>query len=270
MRFLLCLLFGLLAATPVVAQTYVTENITTDVTWTPAGSPYIIQNSINVQSTGSLTIQSTASAGVRVEFEGYYWLATFNSGVITAEGQPGHPVVFTSGQGSPAAGNWQWIRIASTMPSTFTHCVIEYASEGLQLDGQDATVSHCEIRNCSQFGISCAAASPVISNCVIHDNQVGLWIDDPHGLQSHPSLSYCDIYDNSPYAARVFAYEAPLVIINAENCWWGTDVEGEIQAAIDDNHDNPWVYAIIDYDPWLHESPVEESSWAKVKKLFEE
>ena len=60
----------MLLASGAVAQTYVTENITTDVTWMPAGSPYIIQNNINVQSVGSLTIQSTASAGVIVEFEG--------------------------------------------------------------------------------------------------------------------------------------------------------------------------------------------------------
>jgi hypothetical protein len=269
-RALLLLAVLLFTATPVMSQTYVTENITTEVTWTPAGSPYIIQNNINVQSTGSLTIQSTASEGVTVEFEGSYWLATFNAGVITAEGHPDHPVVFTSGQGSPSPGNWDWIRIASTMPSTFTHCVIEYGYRGLGLDGQSATISNCVIRDCSYSGIYCAAASPAISNCIIYDNTVGLWIADPPGLQSHPSLSYCDIFNNDVYAVRVFDYESPLVIIDAENVWWGTDVEGEIQSAIYDNNDDPWVYAVIDYDPWLHESPVEVSSWARVKAMFAE
>jgi hypothetical protein len=68
----------------------------------------------------------------------------------------------------------------------------------------------------------------------------------------------------------VVAYPAPGVTINAENNWWGTDVEGEIQQEIRDSADNPDIYATVDYTPWWSEQPVDASTWSRIKHLFAE
>ncbi len=65
----------------------------------------------------------------------------------------------------------------------------------------------------------------------------------------------------------VTAYTVPpMVTIDAENNWWGTDVEAEIANSI--NIHGLSAYVEVDYDPWLHEVPVEASSWGRVKALF--
>ena len=58
------------------------------------------------------------------------------------------------------------------------------------------------------------------------------------------------------------------MVIDAENNWWGTDIEQEIEQEISHDVDDPANYAHVDYDPWLHEVPVEELTWARVKALF--
>jgi len=68
----------------------------------------------------------------------------------------------------------------------------------------------------------------------------------------------------------VTEHPAPLVSLNAENNWWGTDIESEIQDSIRDNDDNPSVYIQVDYTPWRDQAPVEESSWARVKSMYVE
>ena len=51
-----------------LAQTNITNNITSHTTWDVAGSPYIIQTSINVQNGVRLTVD----AGVEIKFNGSF------------------------------------------------------------------------------------------------------------------------------------------------------------------------------------------------------
>lgn len=64
---LMCALAALAAASSSPAQTYITEDVTADVTWTASGSPYVIQATIFVESPSTLTIEP----GVSVEFDGW-------------------------------------------------------------------------------------------------------------------------------------------------------------------------------------------------------
>ena len=41
---------------------------------------------------------------------------------------------------------------------------------------------------------------------------------------------------------------APAAVLDAQNNWWGTDVEGEIQQSIRDSEDYPDAHAAVDYD----------------------
>ena len=75
---------------PSLAQTNITNNITSNTTWDVAGSPYIIQNSINVQNGVSLTID----AGVEVKFNGSFSISVF--GEIKAVGTSTDSIYITS------------------------------------------------------------------------------------------------------------------------------------------------------------------------------
>lgn len=266
MKQLLCILTVLLLTAPAAAQTLVTEDIVAPESWTPAGSPYIIQNDIKVWA--ALTIQSSASQPVTVEFDGFYSMTTDGLGFIVAEGSADHDVLFTSLALPHAPGDWNCVSVSMNQ-SSFSRCTFEYANIGVRANGADAAISYCTFRFCWGPAIWCFNGSPTVLHCDIHDNDVGLQIHCS-GYQSHPVINHSNIYDNSTSNLNVVAYPEPLVVLDAQNNWWGTNIEAEIQAMIHDSADNPAVYATVDYDPWLHEVPVEEMTWGRVKALFAE
>jgi hypothetical protein len=88
-----------------------------------------------------------------------------------------------------------------------------------------------------------------------------------YGPLSAPVVHNCNLYDNPSGNMYVTAYMvAPMVTIDAENNWWGTDVDAEIANSIMIHGLS--VFVEVDYDPWLHETSVETSSWGRVKALF--
>lgn len=69
-------------------NTDVSGNITTDTTWTLAGSPYVVVDDVTVNPDITLTIMP----GVQVRFNGSYALSV--RGTLTAEGLPGQEILF--------------------------------------------------------------------------------------------------------------------------------------------------------------------------------
>ncbi len=114
------LLAALFCAIPASFATNVGGNITTDTTWTAAGSPYVVTSTVNVQGTDgpdgvtTLTIQP----GVLVQFNSSTSLNVGLSGpgALVADGDtgPGAPALirFTTSNGSPAPGQWGGIQFA--------------------------------------------------------------------------------------------------------------------------------------------------------------
>ena len=87
------------------------------------------------------------------------------------------------------------------------------------------------------------------------------------GPDSVPVIHDCNLYDNPSGNMYVTAYTVPpMVTIDAENNWWGTDVDAEIANSITIHGLS--VHVEVDYDPWLHETPIEASSWGRIKALF--
>ena len=81
--------------------------INTVVTWNLAGSPYVVQGDVQVQTGGSLTIDP----GVVVEFDASPKLQVFSGGRLTATGSVTSSIVFTSSAGSPAPDAWPDIQL---------------------------------------------------------------------------------------------------------------------------------------------------------------
>jgi len=119
-------------------------------------------------------------------------------GTINAEGTSGSPIIFTSheddsaggdtnwGDGpgiSPAAGNWQGMRINGV--GTLDHVEFRYAGNTnssydstLRVDGQ-ASISNCRIQDSDTIGISTFGADVTIDNCVFENSARAAISSDP-------------------------------------------------------------------------------------------
>ena len=109
-------LFALLLSLGAAAQTVnVTQDITTNTTWTN-NNIYILFGDIFVKNGATLTIQpGTIIRGDRTTLSR---LVVTTSGTIDAQGTPDQPIVFTSNQaaGSRARADWAGIAILGTAP----------------------------------------------------------------------------------------------------------------------------------------------------------
>ena len=122
--------------------TNVSGTISTNSTWTLAGSPYIVTSSITINSGVTLTIAS----GVTVKFND--GLSMTVSGTLSATN-----TIFTSGNASPTPGIWGTIQTGSTNSGTvnLTGCTIQYAQYFYVYKGT-ATLNTTDLLNFSQYG----------------------------------------------------------------------------------------------------------------------
>jgi hypothetical protein len=262
MKALLCSLVALAVASSVSAQTYVTDDISTDTIWNPAGSPYVLQGQIWVLSSSTLTIEP--GVVVEVESGGHLWIASGSS--ICAVGTQSDQILFTSASATPAPGDWNVMTVSESPSSTLSHCVLEYAHANLNIRGCGPTVSFCTMRHASASGLLCeTGATCQVMNCRIVNNAIGVKVMGP----SNPVINYCDIHDNSFWNLYASEYtDLPVTTINAESNWWGSDAEQDITDCIGIQGSSE-DYVEVDCDPWLHESPAETASWGRIKAMFD-
>lgn len=156
MRLTLLALVSLLSAT-VHAQTVVPGGaISTDTTWTLAGSPYQITGNVTVQGTdgadGITTL--TIEPGVVVSFDDNRFIDVGLSqpGSIVADGGA-QPILFTSSAAAPSGSHWTGLRfLAQAQSSVLRDVVIEYAGAafgfqgGVRSQGGDLTVERVTLR----------------------------------------------------------------------------------------------------------------------------
>jgi parallel beta-helix repeat protein len=273
------------AAIPSAAQTQVTDDITATETWTPSGSPYIINHDIYVLAPSTLTIEP----GVTVKLDSLAKLRTETNSSIVAVGIEGDEILFTSGADTPAPNDWYAVDVSNSPTSAFTYCIFEYGRYNLYANGgSHVSVSHCTSRHANTAAFMCEDSAPVftecrasdseqglrlsgdafptVTSCTIIDNQIGIYVNGP---DANPVIHNCNIHYNQDNM-YVRAYEElPIVTIDAESNWWGTDVDYLIEETIYIAQSSVG-YVEVDYDPWLHEAPVEAVSWARVKALYSE
>ncbi|RLD59396.1 MAG: hypothetical protein DRJ05_06495, partial [Bacteroidetes bacterium] len=124
------------------SQTNVSGTISSNTTWNMAGSPYIVTGNLTLAGTYTLTID----AGVEVRFDNsrsFYVYGDVNATTTT----------FTSNDGSPTPGIWNYLTFYSGSISTFTNCAIEYGQYIDVLSGGSYTMTGGTIENMYYHGI---------------------------------------------------------------------------------------------------------------------
>jgi RHS repeat-associated protein len=186
---------GLLAS-PAAANTAVTSNITTNTTWTKAGSPYDLDANIFVTKGVTLTIES----GVTVDFNTGDSLGV--SGTIKAIGTASEPISFTShealeGLGEP--GQFWGVRVASeNAASRFSHATFKYGGYGSTYtyavlkvaSGSTITVDHSAFEHNQQSGVflESNAAGADISYSTFVNNSNGVMVGGGHLNLAHSTI----------------------------------------------------------------------------------
>ncbi|MEX1139357.1 MAG: right-handed parallel beta-helix repeat-containing protein [Bacteroidota bacterium] len=177
--------------------------VTSDTTW--IGGTVTVSGTVTIQAGVTLTI----SPGVSVEFApGTSMIVT---GALIADGDLGSEIVFTSGAGSPAPGDWNGIVFANNTPngvgSVFDYCIVEYAGGGANQSsvfystGAFAIpISHSTFRYSSNQGINARASSPLIKNSTFYENTGYAIFSD---LASNFVVDSCTIYNNTGGGIRI-------------------------------------------------------------------
>lgn len=126
----------------------ITEDITEDTSWEPG--TYVVPQDFYVYAELSLAPCTTIMGQNRIHVA--------QGGSIEAVGKQDCPIVFTSSNDTPAAGDWRSVHIRDTAENgnVFEHAVFEYGGNDLGIVRADAGVAfrNCEIRHVDGPGIN--------------------------------------------------------------------------------------------------------------------
>ncbi|MDA8137500.1 MAG: right-handed parallel beta-helix repeat-containing protein [Desulfobacteraceae bacterium] len=206
--------------------------ISRDATWT-AALPYVITASPIVQGTagadGVTTLTIEPGATLRFNRNMYLQVGAVsgNPGALVARGQYNRPIVFTSNQASPAAGDWNGIWFYNTAldsTSELTHTTVAYGGSG------------------NYGNIYCYQASPAIRYSIIRNSSnYGL-----NTYQSTPILEANSFVSNATNG--VYNATSGTTVI-AEYNWWG-HATGPYNAGANPSGQGNAVSNYVDFSPW--------------------
>ncbi len=208
-------------------------SVTTTQTWRNEGVPYVVSADVNITSGAVLTLEP----GLMIRFgSGFgFSIGAFvagGDGGLYAVGTSAAPIVLTSNQTSPVAGDWDGLSFAPNTIDASTrldYVVIEYGGAGgnnsnIRLNNAAFPIQHSTIRNSSGYGI--------------------------HATGSSPAINFNSITNHALYG--VFNATSSI-ILDAENNWWG-DASGPTHSSNPGGSGSP-VSNFVDFTPWLTSPP---------------
>ncbi len=175
-------------AAPVAPATNVSGLITQDTTWSKANSPYIVVQSIRVEDGVTLTIEP----GVEVRFAGNYFLEI--DGTLVALGTASAPILFTSGDGSPAPGDWGMRTATHLSGINFRDTAVDAVLDAASNYVSGSVIRHAIVEYGT--GISINGAAPLIEQSVIrHNSMTGVFYNG-YATGSLPASETANIRNN--------------------------------------------------------------------------
>ncbi|NCB38690.1 MAG: hypothetical protein EOM80_07965 [Erysipelotrichia bacterium] len=139
-----------------VAGILLPGNVTTEVRWTRANSPYLLSADLNILETGKLIIDQGVE--VMISESDAFQLGVIslveinvNGGAIVVSAADGLPVSFASNMINPAKGSWQGLTFENTdNPSNIlANIVVSDATNGIHIKDSSGAFSELSIINCT-------------------------------------------------------------------------------------------------------------------------
>jgi len=165
-------------------------------------------------------------------------------GPLQVQGRADAPVILTSASPSPAPGDWGRLRLRSVVSNSIEHCVVEYATTGLQLFDSlvcnpcpTTAVSSSEFRHNEAWGVRVAhgVSNLDVNSCSFVDNGVGgIYVSSCRALQIEDCRFVRDSLSGSGYIYGIeFLCGIPLdscviqgnvldggVTTGPDSCYW--------------------------------------------------
>ncbi len=201
-------------------------------TWEQSGLPYEVDESVTVETDGTLTVEP----GIAVRFRQDSSLNVYGS--LLAVGTADAPISFSGTTETP--GWWRGISIGSQSTTTLQHCEVGYGGgQGaamLSLSSNIILLSDCRIHHSGGDAIRADFASPTITNSRFEANAFGVRNEYPD-----------------------------QTIVDARHNWWGH--AGGPRHADNPNGQGDEVSDGVLYDPWLTQPGGAPSSGLSVSVL---
>ncbi len=215
----------LLISVPAAAGTIVGGFIMSDTTWTAAGGPYIVEDSIAVIGGATLTVDP----GVEVRFEPGLALVV-DTGALIARGTELSPIRFTANQG--IANRWAYLQFSDgavnasfdgggnyLSGSILEHAIVEYA-------GSTSTEGAVRAINSSPF---------IVSSTVQQNARTGLYVNGSGASSIHVEDNTISSNTNN----GVYVYNADWAQLSGNTISGNTDsgvyVDGSGSSTLTDN-----------------------------------
>ncbi|MFA5803444.1 MAG: FISUMP domain-containing protein [Melioribacteraceae bacterium] len=174
------------------SQTNVSGIISSNTTWTLAGSPYIVTNSVIVDSTSTLIIE----AGVVVKFNAAKGIKI--DGTLIALGTATQNILFTSNVASPQPGDWTYLFFTNSSKDAITDADNNYIS------GSVLQYSQIEYSGASlNRAIYCDNSTPLIKNCLVKSNLgTAIYAINPNNIKILNSVLRDNIRTGNEYSSN--------------------------------------------------------------------
>ncbi len=205
-------------------------DLPTDAVLKKSLGPYSVDATTMVAPGGQLSIE----AGTKILFGTQGKLEV--QGSLHAIGTPGSPIVFTSRQAAPKAGDWEGLVIKNLDQVEMHNCVVEYggASDApcVLLQGTAPVIRDSTIRHCNAAGVRIDSGSPHIEGSSIHHNGgQGIYV-----ANGSPSIERNRIAQSGKNGILIEGGAAKIYENTfAENSAYDVDAEGQGSVALRGN-----------------------------------
>jgi flagellar hook assembly protein FlgD len=235
------------------------ETINRDGQWQKLDAPYVVSGSIAVFKDATTAATLVLDPGVVLKFDsgaGMQIGAGTQRGVLVAKGTAVQPIVFTSSQSTPVAGNWTGLTFSGSgsSQSEMEYGTVEYAGSGanssnanVKLDASAPLFRNCVIRYSAGSGIylTNSANWAVVLDSEISNNKWGVY-----SSSSNPYITNTRITGNT--TAGIWN-ASTTVDVDARDNWWGLSTGPTHSTNPSGTGDRISDHVL--YNPWLGQTP---------------